>query len=607
MKKILALIFSILFFSQPLIFAFTYDASREVKIIAAVSPSFKNNPDWKTEIRDRILFANSVFEKQFGLHFSVKEYLNWEPLDETRGTPLILEELASFFPRGSNEVVVGFHKMTKPFGPDVLEDTDTIGSAQYFRGYVILRDRVQELASTYRNVTLAHEIGHLFGAIHVPQSNDLMSPILPENPNLVIDAQNREILTLTRNVDFQKGVDSFSPETLDKLILVYEKLIHDNPRGDFYYELGSFYMKRNLPTRAVSIWEEAIRYHFDNPYIHRELGYYYYKNSRFDRAIQELGSAIAHYVLPSQSKEKANAFNFLGVAYYQKGSLEQAIFTWLKGLTADPDNLDLQGNLAVAYLESGDVDRAINELEKLLVKSPKDAMTLSNLGAAYLQKKNAQKALEYFQSAIANKENKPKADNNNRLMPTLTDGTLHLNLGAAYLELGNPSQAISELEKSKQLEPDNYDVHRNLAQAYLKSKRYEDAIKEIETALRYKKDDPYLYAYLSQAYVETNQKPRAIEVARQGIPYAKGQLKGDFHKNIGVVYVEEKKYNEAISAFKEAVNLNWNDVKAHHYLGMTYAQAGKFEEAKRSLRTALHMEPNNLEIKKVLQSLEQQK
>ena len=67
--------------------------------------------------------------------------------------------------------------------------------------------------------------------------------------------------------------------------------------------------------------------------------------------------------------------------------MQEAIYDWLKGLSSDPDNLELQGNLAAAYLRNGDVDRAIDELLKLLAKHPDDETTLTNLGVAYLQKK----------------------------------------------------------------------------------------------------------------------------------------------------------------------------------------------------------------------------
>ena len=579
--------------------------AREIKILAAVSSSFKQNPEWKKDIVERVLFANQIFEKQFGIHFSVKNYTAWEPQDEIRPAGLLIEELRSTQLLGGGEIVIGFHKMTKAFGGEALEDIDTVGAAEYFKGFVVIRDPFQQLLPILHKVALTHEFAHLFGAVHIAGETELMNPVAVRQPSLRLDEDNSQIIHLTRRVDFRKGLDSFDPEVIDGLIANYERLIRKNPHSDFYYQLGHFYAKRGLLSRGVSIWEEAVKYQYDNPLIHWELGAYYYQTGRYDAAIRELGSAVAYFVLPSQKKQQAATFNFLGVAYHKKGNTEQAIFNWLKGLGADPENFELQSNLAVAYLESGDLERGISELLKLLAKDPHNAMVLSNLGLAYFNKKEYQKAVDYFQKMLAQSV-LSGSTSEGQLMQGVPEAEIRLNLGAAYLGLGKFAEAMGELEKARSLEPQNAQVHRNLAQAYLEQKDYERAIKEIQEALRYKSDDPYLYAFMAQAYAQTGKRTDALQAAREGLKYAHGDLKGALHRNIAIFYAQDQKFSEAASELKLALSQNWNDPEAHAQLGVIYANTGAFEEARRSFQTALRINPKHAEAKRLLELLNQQ-
>jgi tetratricopeptide (TPR) repeat protein len=599
--------------------AFAEGTSREIKIIAAVSSSFQKNPEWQKEIRDRVLYVNQTFEKQFGIHFSVYRFINWEPQDEKRETNLLIEELHSAYTIGLDEVVMGFHKMSQPFEKDAVEDLDTVGTAQFFRGYLIIRDPFNELASLQRQVVLLHEVAHLFGAIHISGKNDIMNASLPSEPAQKFDEENKEIIDIARRVDFQTGISSIAPQEIDQLIQIYEQLIRKNPKSDFYYQLGKFYEVRKLPARAIATWEEALRVQYTNPLIHWELGKYYYENSRFDAAIQELGASIAFFILPSQQKQRAQAFNFLGVAYYKKGNLDQAIVNWLKGLSSDPDNLDLQGNLAAAYLENGDLDRGVNELLKLAAKYPDDATTLSNLSVAYRKKKDFEKAVEFAQRALDRLKEKKEAEagtalhkkskktgsqGQEKLMMPVPEAELRINLAVAYLGLKKYDLALPELLKAKEAEPDNVEIMQNLTYIYLQKENYSGAIQEAEAAVKLQPQNSYLNSFLAQAYAMTGKKTEALKYAKLGIQYAEPALRANLRKNVAMLYLQNQQLPEAAAELKNSLNDNWNDPDTHVRLGYVYGQMGKLEEARRSFETALRVNPNTPEAKKALASMQ---
>ncbi|MSR77229.1 MAG: tetratricopeptide repeat protein [Candidatus Omnitrophica bacterium] len=598
------LLFSLFFFPYT-VFASELP-HREIEVKVASSPTFQSAVEWEKDIRDRIIFVNQIFEPHFNVHFKVVQYINWEPQDETRETDLLMEELRSFIPLGKDQIVIGFHKMSQPFRDDKVADVDTVGSAQYFRGFVVIRDPFAALGSTREQVVLAHEITHLFGGIHITDPDAIMHSSVPAQPVLMLDEANEQIVTATQGVDFQKGMESLSGESVDKVVDIYEKKIRQNPHSDFYYQLGKFYQARKQEAKAISIWEEALQYRYENPHIHFELGNIYYQAGRYALAVRELGSAIAHFVLPSQKKMLADTLNYLGVAYYQQGNTDLAIFNWLKGLSADSDNRILQGNLALAYLERNDLDRGVTELEKLVAKDPEDMTTLSNLGVAYLKSKQYPKAVECLEKALRKKMNPVPATSSGNgdgstMMNEISESAIRLNLGAAFINLNRYEDAERELEKSRELDPKVPELHPNLAQVYLRLGKHEAAIKEIREGLRYRKDDPYLYAFLAQAYAGLGKNDEAVQAAKEGIRYApRDDLAVTLHRNIGITYLNQKRYAEALDEFNSSLNLQWKDADTHAFIGLLYMQTGKMEQAMRSLKTALDIDAKHENAKKFL-------
>src|ERR671938_1640057 len=79
----------------------------------------------------------------------------------------------------------------------------------------------------------------------------------------------------------------------------------------------------------------------------------------------------------------AGAHNNLGVLYYQKGLIEEAIGEFARALELDPKMQVAQANLEIAYRDSGHYDRRLEELRSKVAKKPTDREALWELGRAY--------------------------------------------------------------------------------------------------------------------------------------------------------------------------------------------------------------------------------
>lgn len=66
------------------------------------------------------------------------------------------------------------------------------------------------------------------------------------------------------------------------------------------------------------------------------------------------------------------------------------------------------------------------------------------------------------------------------------------------------------------------------------------------------------------------------------------------HNEIGIIYLRQKKYDEAISEFKRATELNPAFDQAYDNLGVVYDMRGDFENAIATHKKAIQLNPNNI-------------
>src|SRR6188474_2931489 len=79
----------------------------------------------------------------------------------------------------------------------------------------------------------------------------------------------------------------------------------------------------------------------------------------------------------------AGAHNNLGVLYYQKGLIEEAITEFARALELDSRMQVAQTNLEIAYRDSGHYDRRIADLSAAAQARPQDRAARWELGRAY--------------------------------------------------------------------------------------------------------------------------------------------------------------------------------------------------------------------------------
>jgi protein O-mannosyl-transferase len=163
----------------------------------------------------------------------------------------------------------------------------------------------------------------------------------------------------------------------------------------------------------------------------------------------------------------------LGVAFFEKGQLDDAVAQYQKALEINPNYVAAHYNLGNALFRKGQLDEAIAHFQKALEINPKDAEAHINLGNALLQKEQFDEAVGQFQQAVEINPN---------------DAEAHYDLGNALFQKGQLEEAVGQFQKALEISPNSFATHYNLGVALFQKGELGEAITEFQEVLRLKPD-----------------------------------------------------------------------------------------------------------------------
>ncbi len=177
------------------------------------------------------------------------------------------------------------------------------------------------------------------------------------------------------------------------------------------------------------------------------------------------------------------------------------------------------------------------------------------------------------------------------------EATAHYKFGIAYLQ-DKPSdlqKAYLEFQKAVRLDPRNRDVHYALGHVHYKRENYVEAIASFQKTLSIDSGFSEAHNYLGKAYEAQGKIEAAIgayQKALENPEYITPQLP---HLNLGLLYLEEGSYDDALREFKDVLRFDATNVVAHNELGKVYYQKGRLKEAIASYQEALQRAPTYLD------------
>lgn len=284
----------------------------------------------------------------------------------------------------------------------------------------------------------------------------------------------------------------------------------------------------------------------------------------YDEAILYFGKAIDNY------HNFTNAYFKRGVTYDRYGRPKEAIKDWTTAIEHIPDNLEARKNRAVTYVSLGQLesdqekarkyyDSAIIDIDETIRIDPDDADTYYERAGAYFllgrledHQGNRKKARSHYNTAISGFDK------------------------------------VIDLNKN---EPRSY-IYRAMARLLLSGLENDSWEEKKFLSMKVVND-------LTQAF---NLDPQTISGDLLNLNpgtadgyYISGvleQLRGQFKEKRGNVKGAQKKYNDAISDFGEAIRLRSDFAEAYWERGLVYQKTGRQNEAEADFRKAKELNPD---------------
>jgi tetratricopeptide (TPR) repeat protein len=227
------------------------------------------------------------------------------------------------------------------------------------------------------------------------------------------------------------------------------------------------------------------------------------------------------------------------MSYFKEGKYNECIDAFHAVLETEPDNADVYNNLGVAYANVADFEHAETYLTKDLELDPELAQAYINLSDLYYKADDLASAIGTLQKGSY------------ELQDNLT--IAHL-LARVYIDDQRWEDAIEELERVLDGEPENYDAYYDLGHVCFELGDYEGAISNFETVTEYRQDSELLFYSLAQAYEANNEINKAIS------NYLKSIAVNDkfvlAYKKVAILFMARNDFDDAIEYFEEYSNFD---------------------------------------------------
>ncbi|MEG4515227.1 MULTISPECIES: tetratricopeptide repeat protein [unclassified Microcoleus] len=434
---------------------------------------------------------------------------------------------------------------------------------------------------------------------------------------------------------------------VDKGIECYRRAVELNPNaGAAYHELGEILKGQEQWEAAVEAYTNAIRNNPNLSWSHNNLAESLVKLERWEEAVNAYRKAIelnpdfswSHNNLADvllklerweeavESYRKATelnpdfswSHNYLADALIKLGRWEEAISAYQRSIELNPDHFWAHNNLAEALVNLERWDEAVVAYRRANEVNPNFFWSQSKLGDALVEMERWEEAIDVYRRAAELNPDFPWT---------------YYNMGTAFEKLERWDESIAAYRRAAEIQADLPWLSQKLADALRMRSQWDlkDAMRLYRRAIQDNRDDVQLYhkaleiapndadlyVELADALVRKNWPDGAIVfyqmalqirpddkaiagrleevLKKKGITKAPGgdRTPGDavdYHK-LGEILQGEGKIDEAIVAYKKAIEVNPNYFGTHHNLGDLYQQKYKLDEAATSYQRAIEQNP----------------
>ena len=423
----------------------------------------------------------------------------------------------------------------------------------------------------------------------------------------------------------------------------------DTASSPVLYELAMFQLQRNRPEKAVEMLKSAVAHSDDNftyrmtlAGLYRNLGMYGEASDSYEELVKrypdkselnyyladaltqegEIGAAIdAYNVLEStmgmnetlslqkfklyqtltqpdkafeEIEKLANKYPMnaryrllMGDLHLENEETEKALACYQQAHEIDPDDPRYIVSMANYYDQTGDKEAAEQEIRDALVNEKLDVETKVGILSRYVQR------LQQTQQGI---------ENANSLFQTLLDQhpedtELKLMYGSLLMAQQKEEEAKFQFQLVTEMEPSNEGAWQQLLNISLKGEDIPEVIRICTRCKELFPEAPEYYFYLGIGYYMQEKYQESLDTYYAGlkiIPEGNGVVKSNFYGQIGDLYYQMEKMDEAYKAYDEALKYNENNAPVlNNYSYFLTLDKKDLKKAERMAAQCIKLEPDN--------------
>ena len=333
---------------------------------------------------------------------------------------------------------------------------------------------------------------------------------------------------------------------------------------DGYYIKSQIYTKLYIGNKALVLLNKALSLlkQQDDPEHTQELKILNCRGkcliflNRFDEAI-ETYQKINSY--------EANAKNYLkiGVCYYNKQNIDEAINNYNKAIELNPVYTEAYFNKGICLCNQKKKEEAIEVFNKAIEISNNDAELYLNRGYCYFAINNFRKAIKDFNKAI-------------ELRPNFSEA--YIRKAACYQEMKKEEEALIEYKHAIEIndlhsKPMLFQAALYVSNYYKLKNNYEEALPYILKCAEYDEENELAQFNAGIAQMKMKKYDEAINFFNITLKINRTNVHAMFNKAICLMNIE--KYDEAILIFSLLIQMNKKDFESHLYKGICFKKLGK--------------------------------
>jgi tetratricopeptide (TPR) repeat protein len=260
----------------------------------------------------------------------------------------------------------------------------------------------------------------------------------------------------------------------------------------------------------------------------------------------------------------------------ERGDREGEIAIYREVLDEYPDDHDTLMSLADAQIAAEDLEGAIGTLEYVERLYPGDLQATRRLGWLLYEARRFEGAVERFEHVLAEHPERHE---------------VAFFLGLARKRAGFEEGAIAAFAGIPADHEHYADARTQIAAIYERRGEYAEALVELERALAVERSAD-LEIYGATLRAKAGDLEGAVAYMEERI--AESPEDDELHYNLGLVYGEADRQEEALAAMQQALVLNPDNASALNYIGYIWAEQGmRLDEAEAMIRRAIELRPED--------------